>query len=742
MATVCNASRVDSGKFRNPNISPCVAPVQHVKPTATDDWLLGERPATWWTGKHPEECPGMSKQGVLQVIKHPNLDTCTRDELLDYFDNAWTLTEVLFASLQGEETFTRAPYHGLRHPMIFYYGHTACVYINKLRVAGLVKDPIDPYLEVILETGVDEMSWDDMSKNEMEWPPVANVTEYRRTAYKIIREVFETAQLPIKMDDPCWALAMGIAHEHIHMETSSVLLREMPLQFLRLPKYWPAIHPSALATQEAVAPKNDLIDVPAGQVNLGKPVDWPSFGWDNEYGSRSLSVPGFSASKFKITNAEMLEFIKADGYRTERYWSAEGWAWRLFRNAKWPTFWLPDGPAGLHKYKLRCLFEVVDLPMNWPVIVNFHEATAFAAWRSHRDQIPCRLLTEAETNLIRDKSGPEVTLADDPCMVAGGADSIEKCRANLQLAHGSEGPVDACKPGEKGFYDVFGNVWQWCEDPIFPYGGFKVHPLYDDFTVPCFDGRHRIILGGSFISAGDNGASAWSRFHFRAHFFQHAGFRLCVPSDPSALDRIRGSPNVFSAASAILDANLLSQFGEAEQLTALTGPALDLVRTGLALPQRCADILVSTMSSLALPKTRALVAQSCPAGAAATLSRSFDSVVALSPTLVASESVKTLLTTGHLEVHRTLEGELQQPVPLSIPKAGPGEVAVRHGEGACLGLDESSGLYQGAMVVDLLEESPAPKLLLSAVAARVAPGGLLLIAGSHDWGKAGGGQLG
>ena len=30
--------------------------------------------------------------------------------------------------------------------------------------------------------GVDEMSWDDLSKNEMEWPAVAEVTEYRRQA--------------------------------------------------------------------------------------------------------------------------------------------------------------------------------------------------------------------------------------------------------------------------------------------------------------------------------------------------------------------------------------------------------------------------------------------------------------------------------------------------------------------------------------------------------------------------------
>ena len=51
--------------------------------------------------------------------------------------------------------------------------------MNKLRVAGLLRAPLNPYFEVIFETGVDEMSWDDMSKNEMPWPSVAEVHAYR-----------------------------------------------------------------------------------------------------------------------------------------------------------------------------------------------------------------------------------------------------------------------------------------------------------------------------------------------------------------------------------------------------------------------------------------------------------------------------------------------------------------------------------------------------------------------------------
>ncbi|HNA69312.1 MAG TPA: hypothetical protein PLD21_16790, partial [Rhodocyclaceae bacterium] len=130
-----------------------------------DALLQGARPDWWWTGLPPTDCPGRQPDGRLTALPAPNLATCTRDEVLAVFDNGWTLTEVLFAGLQGEEAFYRPPYHHLRHPMIFYYCHPAALYINKLRVAGLIDAPLNPYFERIFETGVDEMRWDDMSKN-------------------------------------------------------------------------------------------------------------------------------------------------------------------------------------------------------------------------------------------------------------------------------------------------------------------------------------------------------------------------------------------------------------------------------------------------------------------------------------------------------------------------------------------------------------------------------------------------
>jgi len=58
--------------------------------------------------------------------------------------------QVLFAALQGREAFLRPPYHQLRHPLVFYYNHPAVLYINKLRVAGILEDGIDQFYEQVI----------------------------------------------------------------------------------------------------------------------------------------------------------------------------------------------------------------------------------------------------------------------------------------------------------------------------------------------------------------------------------------------------------------------------------------------------------------------------------------------------------------------------------------------------------------------------------------------------------------
>merc|ERR1712166_147685 len=63
-----------------------------------EDWLIGPRKDTWYTGKHPNDTPGMSEDGTLTSLAMPRLDNVTRASTQDYFDNTWTLYEMLLRS--------------------------------------------------------------------------------------------------------------------------------------------------------------------------------------------------------------------------------------------------------------------------------------------------------------------------------------------------------------------------------------------------------------------------------------------------------------------------------------------------------------------------------------------------------------------------------------------------------------------------------------------------------------------
>lgn len=708
-----------------------------------DAELRGPRPPWWWTGLAPQDCPGRRPDGTLTSLPLPNLATCTRASVRAYFDNTWTLTEVLFSALNSEESFYRPPYHHLRHPMVFYYCHPPALYINKLRVAGLIEAPLDAYFERLFETGVDEMRWDDMSKNAMLWPSLREAHAYRKAVYAAVRQVIDThpdladGHVPIDMEHPLWALFMGFEHERIHIETSSVLMRELPLDLVQRPRAWPALHASATRAEPAAFPPRAGIDYPAPglagvaatHVALGKPRDWPSFGWDNEYGRRESAVQAFRAGRLLVSNGEFYDFVMAGGYREPKYWSDTGWSWRTFRNIKWPTFWVPDGPAGLHHYRLRTQFETIAMPWNWPAEVNWHEARAYCAWKSERDGLPYRLPSETEHHALRDAvAGP----ADDPVMNCDGSELAQRCGWNVNLACGSPSPVDVGTPTGAGFHDVFGNVWQWLEDHFNPLPGAEVHPYYDDFSSPCYDGQHQMIVGGAWVSTGDE-ASVWSRFHFRPHFFQHAGFRLVQAAHDGGAVRLdtAGSASQVYEDVQMLNDYLLLHYGEpAQQMPWAFGP-----QAATGFPQRCAQWLLDGARTFGAGSETALDVGCAVGRASFELARGYRAVTGVDLSRAFIDAASRLQRDGELTYFCRDEGELGEPVRARIDaRIERARVSFRQADATSLPADWLD--FDAVLMANLLCRLPSPKSLLGRLGGPrglVKRGGLVAIFSPYTW---------
>lgn len=686
-----------------------------------------------------------AKKGSLPTNSLPLLNlNAGRAAILEYFENTWGLTEQLFSALASDEAFFVRPYHKTRHPLIFYYAHPVCFYVNKLLVSGLIDQPVNQEFELLFETGVDEMNWDDLHEGEEDiWPELDAVRNYRQQVYELVKGIIcnhPDLDGPITMRSPGWALAMGFEHERIHLETSSVLIRELPLEYVKEPTAWPSwlSEPQTQnfsPVQDKDYPRNELIEIDAGSVEVGKPNHWPSFGWDNEYGNEQRGYSAFRASKFLISNGEFYEFVKSGGYEQRKYWSESGWGWRQFRNIKWPTFWVQDGPAGSHRYKLRTTFTEIPMQWSWPAVVNYYEAKAYCAWLTEQDSSkqPYRLLQEAEHLALRDVVNFDSVISDTDFSRVHEIDQVmnnqELSSSNHNLRYGGESAVDALPANNQGFYDSFGNVWQWCEDPFHPLPEFKIHPYYTDFSTPCFDGEHQMILGGSFISTGDE-ASIWSRFHFRPHFFQHAGFRVV---QDNSVDAKKGDKYDTDRT---VNQYLLFHFGEQSQQRD------DEIASSMEFPQ-VANLITRTVvlaNAYAEEKERVLDLGCAVGRASFELARGFERVIGLDYSDAFINAAETLRQQKNLVYRRWETGRLFTDLNATIdPDIDCDRIDFVQGDAA--GLD-AVPILQGAesfdviLLSNLLCRLSNPQQCLEQFALSdqyLKPGGVLVIASPNTW---------
>ncbi|MDP1558902.1 MAG: 5-histidylcysteine sulfoxide synthase [Nitrosomonas sp.] len=615
-----------------------------------------------------------------------------REEIRTYLHTTLDCYELLFETLSNDEAYYKKPI-SLRHPLIFYLGHTSTFFVNKLILAGLITARINPRMESTFAVGVDEMSWDDLDTTHYDWPTVEAVRAYRNRVRAIVDQLISDLPLtlPITWDSPWWTILMGIEHELIHLETSSVLIRQHALQYVKPHDDWEPCQTSGSA------PQNGLVKVPAGSVQMGEnKANQIHYGWDNEYGDHLAEVPAFQASRYLVSNQEFLAFVEANGYATESYWGDEGRAWQHHVRAQHPAFWVKQDT----QWRLRLMTEEVSMPWDWPVEVNYHEAKAFCNWKTASSQQPVRLPTEDEWYRLYDVAN----LSEVP--------HNEVATGNLHLDYyASSCPVTEFPQGE--FFDIVGNVWQWTETPTYPFEGFDVHPHYDDFTTPTFDNQHNLIKGGSWISCGNESLKS-ARYAFRRHFFQHAGFRYVVSDTPATQEN-----------SSYETDKLLSEYAEFHY-----GDTYFDVPN---FPVTLAHLAIAAMGDR--PAHKALDLGCASGRSTLELARHFDHVTGIDFSARFIGQGVQLIQQGVLRYTLTDEGELVSYKERTLTGLGLDQVKhkVEFFQGDACNLKPLHSGYDLILAANLIDRLYDPAKFLKTVHTRMNTGGLLMITSPYTW---------
>ena len=368
-------------------------------------------------------------------------------------------TDALFELVRPEAFYDRPIPE--RHRIVFYLGHLEAFDWNLLGSRALGRSSFHPSFDRLFAFGIDPDSFGLPQDAASDWPGVAEVRKYNARVRQEIDSVFD--QIPEQY------LHVAVEHRLMHAETFAYMLHNLP--------YDRKASISAAEDCDSGAAQHEMVEVPAGRVTLGAPAG-EGFGWDNEFRAHDVDVAPFLAGKYKVTNAEYLEFV-SEGAPAPHFWrkTKEGWMY-------------------------RGVFGEKPLPLHAPVYATHQQASSYASSRGKR------LLTEAEY-----QRAAYVSPADPS-------------RDNFDFRAWDPAPVHRTLPNRLGLAQMVGNGWEWTSSLFEPFPGFHPFPFYPNYSEPFFDGQHYVIKGASPRTAARLTRPSFRNWFRASYPYVYGTFRL------------------------------------------------------------------------------------------------------------------------------------------------------------------------------------------------------------------------
>jgi iron(II)-dependent oxidoreductase len=403
----------------------------------------------------------------------------TESSVLDEVIRARRITDALFAQLPAESMYDRPIPE--RHRLLFYVGHLEAFDWNQIGRSALGLNPLSEELDRLFAFGIDPPSGQLPQDAPGDWPTVDETAQYVRLVRRNLDREMNHA--------PEEAAQIALEHRLMHAETLTYLIHNLDYQRRRPPASLPG-------ASFGNSPSLQMVEIPAGIATLGL-TRGEGFGWDNEFEQHTRYVPPFAISKYKVTNAQYLEFVRQGG-PPPHYWTERGGEW-FYR--------------GLH--------AEIPLPSNWPVYASHAQAESYAGWFGGA------LPTEAQFHRAAFGT-PGEDERSHPRSHPWGSRPPTREHGNFDFQYADLIPVTATPAGDSAFgvSQLVGNGWEWTSSVFEPFDGFAPIPSYPGYSAGFFDGDHYVLKGGSCVTDARLLRSSFRNW-FRAQYpYAYTTFRL------------------------------------------------------------------------------------------------------------------------------------------------------------------------------------------------------------------------
>ena len=293
----------------------------------------------------------------------------------------------------------------------------------------------------------------------------------------LMLEVIENNLNTINM----YLIYLGCSHQNMHNESFLYTMNQLNVTFNFKNNY---------DYKEDIYNNIDFVYIKGGNYIQG--ADGSTFYFDNENPPFLTNVDDFECSKHPITNGQFIKFIEDGGYNNKNLFSPEGYRYIEKNNIIMPASW---------EYKDGCYYErifgrLVELRYNHPVSVTWYEAQAFCKLYNYR--------------MLKEKEWEYMAISN----------KYSNCDYNYPQSVLRE------KNKNMGVYGLYGNYWEWCEEPIYPYDGFVIDPVYREMSYPFF-GFKKICRGGAWCVPKFLATRTYRNAQMPDCYYQFISFRVC-----------------------------------------------------------------------------------------------------------------------------------------------------------------------------------------------------------------------